>query len=122
MLAHSPPLPIIIDHLFVAANITSAGEYKEGVLLALKHRDRVRCIRLRAFVPSLARLVVAIEEGFPMLEYLYIEPMSAPDSNWSLPSTFRAPRLRHLILFYIDFPTGSILYYLQSPSRSRFNY
>ena len=63
MLAHSPPLPIIIDHLFVAANITAAGEYKEGVLLGLKHRDRVRCIRLRAFVPSLARLVVGHRRG-----------------------------------------------------------
>ena len=109
MLAHSPPLPIIIDHLYVAANITAAAEDKVGVLLALEHRNRVRRIRLRAFVPSLARLVAAIEGRFPMLEYLYIEPISAPDSNWSLPSTFRAPRLRHLILFYIGFPTGSTL-------------
>ena len=107
MLTHSPPLPIIIDYLHVVTNITA--EDKEGILLALKHRDRVRRIRLRAFVTSLERLVAAIEEGFPMLEYLYIEPMSASDLNWSLPSTFRAPRLRHLVLFYFEFPTGSTL-------------
>ena len=107
MLTHSPPLPLIIDYLHVVTNITA--EDKEGILLALKHRDRVRRIRLRAFVISLERLVAAIEEGFPMLEYLYIEPMSASDSNWSLPSTFRAPCLRHLVLFYFEFPTGSTL-------------
>ena len=109
MLTHSPPLPIIIDHHYVALNITAAAEDKEGILLALKHRDRVRRIRLRAFVSSLERLVVAIEGGFPTLEYLYIEPIGTPDSNWSLPSTFRAPRLRHLMLFHFDFPTGSTL-------------
>ena len=107
MLTHSPPLPLIIDYLHVVTNITA--EDKEGILLALKQRDRVRRIRLRAFVISLERLVAAIEEGFPMLEYLYIEPMSASDSNWSLPSTFRAPCLRHLVLFYFEFPTGSTL-------------
>ena len=68
MLTHSPPLPLIIDYLHVVTNITA--EDKEGILLALKHRDRVRRIRLRAFVISLERLVAAIEEGFPMLEYL----------------------------------------------------
>ena len=107
MLTHSPPLPLIIDYLHVVTNLTAENE--EGILLALKHRDRVRRIRIRAFVTSLERLVAAIEEEFPMLEYLYIEPMSASDPNWSLPSTFRAPRLRHLVLFHFEFPTGSTM-------------
>ena len=39
MLAHSPPLPIIIDHLGSDRDITS--DDKKGIMLALQHRDRV---------------------------------------------------------------------------------
>ena len=40
MLAHSPPLPIIIDHVDQNSHIISRDE--EGILLALRHRDSVR--------------------------------------------------------------------------------
>jgi len=105
MLAHSPPLPLIIDHL-QSGDITALDE--EGILLALKRSDRVRRIRFEAQgpVPSLERLIVAIDKGFPMLEYLYIHPHFIPVSGWSLPSTLCAPQLRHLELFGFTFPIG----------------
>jgi len=96
MLAHSPPLPLIIDHLGKDRDITS--EDKKGVLLALQHRDRVRRIRLRFPFASLRKLIVAMDGEFPKLEYLYIEPASTHDSGLKLPDKFRAPRLRHLVL------------------------
>ena len=103
MLAQSPPLPLTIDHLY---GINTA-EDDEGVLLALKHRDRVRRIRFQVLSPlSLEELMAAIDEKFPMLEYLYIEPLLPSDSNWSLPSKFCAPNLRHLVLSDFAFPIG----------------
>ena len=105
MLAHSPPLPLIIDHhRFI--NITAEDE--EGILLALKHSDRVRRIRFHVVgpVPSLERFIAAIDKEFPMLEYLYIYPVFMLHSYWSLPSTLCAPQLRHLVLFEFTFPIG----------------
>jgi hypothetical protein len=40
MLAHPPPLPLIIDH--VCGDFDVSEEDEEGLLLALKRRDRVR--------------------------------------------------------------------------------
>ena len=107
MLAHSPPIPLIIDHIHTFETITV--EDQEGILFALKHRDRVRRIRLRMHVPPLVRLIAAIDGAFPLLEYLYIQPLTVPSTNWSLPSTFRAPLLHHLVLLNFTFPIRSLL-------------
>ena len=107
MLAHSPPLPLVIDHVHDFRDI--AAEDEEGILLALKHRDRIRCIRFRVYgpqaVPSLKRIIEAIDGGFPMLEYLYIQLMLT-SLNWSLPSTLCTPQLRYLGLAELPFPIG----------------
>ena len=107
MLAHSPPIPLIIDHIHTFEIITA--EDQAGILLALNHRDRVRRIRLRMHVPPLTRFIAAIDGVFPLLEYLYIQPLTVPDTNWSLPPTFRAPLLRHLVLLNFAFPIRSPL-------------
>ena len=105
MLEHSPPFPLIIDHIHAPHDITAEDE--EGILLALKNHDRVRRIRLRMSVLSLDRLIAALDDVFPMLEYLDIGPQFAPNWNGSLfPSTLRAPHLRHLVLFDISLPIG----------------
>jgi hypothetical protein len=101
MLARSPPLPIIIDHLNEDYETTLGDE--RAVILALQHRDRVRRIRLLMPFRILQRLITAIDREFPMLEYLYIGSQSYTvprvyDSGLILPKTFRAPHLRHLIL------------------------
>ena len=107
MLAHSPPLPLIIDYFRTDRDITVEDE--EGIMLALEQHDRVRRIRLRtpASKLQLQKLIVAIDEEYPELEYLVMQP-----SEWGkrtalmLPETLQAPRLRHLLLTGFAFPIG----------------
>lgn len=104
ILAHGPPLPLIIDQLH-HHDITTQD--KEDILLALKHRDRIRRIRLQIPVPDLETLIVAMDGEFPMLEYLAIAPPTLHHTNLILPSTFNAPHLRRLMLLDIVFPIAS---------------
>jgi hypothetical protein len=68
MLAHSPTFPFTIDHTSKDGMIS---EDLKGILLALDRRHRVRHLRLLP-VQNLQRLVVAIDEEFPFLEYLIV--------------------------------------------------
>jgi hypothetical protein len=52
MLAHSPPLPLIIDH--INQDPVTTAEDEEGILLALQHHDRVRRVRLQVPIPKFA--------------------------------------------------------------------
>ena len=61
MLAHSPPLPLVIDYhqkVSAAANVTAEDE--EGALLAFKQRDRVLRVRLAMPVTNLQKVVAAM--------------------------------------------------------------
>ena len=107
MLAHSPPLPLVMDYLYRTA------EDEEGIILALQLRDRVRGIRLEKPVPIWEKLAIALDGEFPILEYLNIVPQLYPrrmiekDINSNLPETFRAPHLRHLFLRNFNIPIES---------------
>ena len=57
MLAHSPPLSLIIDHKDTDCTLITEGE--EGMVLALKQRDLVHCIRLCMPVSKLQKLFLA---------------------------------------------------------------
>jgi hypothetical protein len=103
MLLHSPPLPLVIDHDDINNDLSADDE--EGIMLALQNRDRVRRICLRIPVPSLQKLVMAIDGEFPTLEFLNIEPPAKHNARLSLPPTFEAPQLRHL---WLDFFTSPI--------------
>jgi hypothetical protein len=106
MLAHSPPLPLIIDYL--DRDLTAKDE--EGIRHALQRRDHVRCIRLRIPVSrSLQKIITAINGEFPTLEYLYIVFPIKHNTRMILPQTFQAPHLRHLILGNFAFQIGSPL-------------
>jgi len=108
MLAHSPPFPIIIDHFHTDRDDRMTGDDVEGIILALKHRDRVRRIRFRT--SELMREhkgIIIIDGEFPMLEYMCIAPMH--DLNILFPKTFQAPQLRHLLLADFTYPIGSPL-------------
>jgi len=104
MLAHFPHLPLIIDH-----NGSLTANDEEGVILALQHRERVRRIRLVMPVSSLQKLITAIDDEFPALEFLYLGPPTKHDSRLILPSTFEAPQLRYLWLNHFASPIGSRL-------------
>ena len=58
ILEHSPPLPLIINHVEDSDFVTTEDE--EGIILALKHCDRVRRIRLDIPVPNLQKVIMEL--------------------------------------------------------------
>ncbi|KAH9958420.1 hypothetical protein BC827DRAFT_1219430 [Russula dissimulans] len=125
MLAHSPPLPLVLNYIDEDHAATMGdgqgplhdncrcirevtGEDEEGILLALQHRDRVRCIRFLMPVTNLQKVAMAIDDTFPLLEYLYLEPLVKHDDSLffmpRVPNTLQAPHLRHLVLKRLSFP------------------
>ena len=112
MLAHFPPLPLIIDH-FDDEYQDLTTEDEEGIILALQHRDRVFRIRLRKSIPILQKLIIALDGDFPVLEFLLLDnqryhtPVIDHMPNFNLPDTFRAPHLRHLMLDNFATPIDS---------------
>ena len=109
MLDHSPPLPLIIDFCYEDYDISAEDE--EGIILSLEQRDRVRRIRLGMPVQALQKFIVAINEEYPILEYLslgFTKPERG-DTIMTLPETLQAPHLHHLVLTGFSLPTGSRL-------------
>ena len=96
MLAYSPPLPLIVDYGDEDRQVTIQDE--TGILVALQRRRRVRLIRLCLPPSSLRKLVATINGEFPILEYLGINPRNNDGQRLTLPETFKAPRLRHVVL------------------------
>ena len=115
MLAHSPSVPLIIDHIDDEYHVL-APEDEEGIILALQHRDRVRRIRIRKSVSILQKLVVALDGEFPILDHLLIvnrrsyRPLIDCTTNLNFPETFRAPQLRQLLIDNFATPIESPLY------------
>ena len=93
MLAHSPPLPLVIDY----RNHDITAEDEEAILLALAQRDRVRRIRLDIPVLQLQKLIMAIDGEYPSLVYLILgDPPEDKSTVLILPKTLEAPNLRHV--------------------------
>ena len=108
MLAHSPPLPLLIDYR--NGNRDIAAEDEEGAIFALMHYNRVRRVRLGMAATSLQTLIVAMDDEYPVLEYLIIAFPDEDDSSiCQFPETLQAPNLRHLYLFGFVIPIGSRL-------------
>ncbi len=95
MLAHSPSLPLIVDYV---GNDGITAEDEKGIMLALQQRHRVRHLRLRFPFWVLRKLVMTIDDEFPNLEYLCLEPWAGESTTLMLPEILQAPRLRHLVL------------------------
>ena len=116
VLAHSPPLPLIIDYGDEDREVTTQVE--ERILLSLQRRRRVRHIRLCIPSSNFRKLAVAIDGEFPALEYLCIKSSNNDDSSYSsliLPKTFKAPRLRHFALRNATDSPGAIRSPLPTP-------
>jgi hypothetical protein len=107
MLAHSPPLPLTVDY---GSERGITAEDEEGIFLALEQRHRVRHLRLELPVQNLQKLVMAIDEEFPILEYLIVYPLKKEDTPLALPETLQAPNLRHLMLGSFACPIRSRLH------------
>ena len=107
MLAHSPPFPLIIEYDIENGGLSAKDE--EGVMLALQHRDRVCRISLWMPALSLQKVITAINDEFPILEFLSIAPPMKHNTRFTIPSTFDAPQLRFLFLDHFVSPIGSSL-------------
>jgi len=107
MLTHSPPLPLTVDYIG-EDGITAEDE--EGLLLALEQRHRVCHLRLVFPVQILQKLVMAIDEEFPILEYLIVSRSMKHSTVLMLPKTLQAPHLRHLMLRGFACPIRSRLH------------
>ena len=107
MLAHSPPLPLTI---YYRGKDGITAEDEEGLLLALEQRHRVRHLWLCLPVRILRKFVVAIDEEFPILEYLIVAPQTTDSAALMLPETLQAPNLLHLTLNGFVFPIRSRLH------------
>ena len=105
MLAHSPPLPFIIDYDDEHDALTA--EYEGAIVLALGRRYRVRRIRLAMPVPNLQKLIVTMDEEYPVLEHLVVGPSKQDSTALMFPGTLQAPHLRHLTLLGFADPIGS---------------
>jgi len=103
MLAHLPPLPLIIDY-----RGGDAADGGRGLLHAVQQRDRILRIVLQAPSLTLERLLVLMDEPFPRLESLSLLSTTKSEEGRSLmlPRTFLAPNLLHLSLGGISLPKG----------------
>ena len=109
MLAHSPFLPLIIEYN-LDEDEDMATEDEEGAILALKQYDRVHRVRLKMPPSSLQKLIVTMDEEYPILEYLIIAHRDEDDSAvLTFPETLQAPHLRHLALIGFALPIASRL-------------
>jgi len=107
MLAHSPPLPLTVDYRS-GDGITAEDE--EGILLALEQRHRVRHLRLGLPIQNLQKFIMAINEEFPILEYLIVYSSMKGSTAFTLPETLQAPNLRHLMLGGFACPIRPLLH------------
>ena len=105
MLTHSPHLPLVVDYFHKTRDITADDE--EGIIFVLKQRERVLRFRLHAPVTSLQKLIAAMGDEFPILEFLVIERSNEDDSTILIfPETLQAPHLRSLSLIGFALPIG----------------
>ena len=107
MLAYSPTLPLTVDY---RDKDGIAAEDEEGLLLALEQHHRVRDLRLGLPVQILQKFVMAIDEEFPILEYLILGSWKTDGAALMLPETLQAPNLHHVILIGFACPIRSRLH------------
>ena len=107
MLAHSLPLPLVIQYL---RDVEMTAEDEEGAILALKQYDRVRRVCLAMPPTSLQKLVMTMDDEYPILEYLIVWNEAEEENTiLTFPETFQAPHLRHILLQGFALPIGSRL-------------
>ena len=107
MLAHSPLLPLDFDYYHITEIATKD---QEGAMLALKQYNRLRRVRLGTSTTNLQKLIVAMDDEYPILEYLIVaHPVEDESSICQFPETLQAPNLRHLTLQGFTLPMGSRL-------------
>jgi hypothetical protein len=110
MLSLSPHLPLVLCYFTGGKDRGLTTEDEEGIILALKQHDRVRRIRLYTAGTTMQKLIMAMDEEYPILEYLYIARQLQDNSTiLRFPETLQTPHLRYLLLQGFALPIGSRL-------------
>ena len=108
MLSHSPPLPLVVGYFRKDRELTTEDE--EGITLALKQRERVRRVHLYSSGTIMQKLILAMDEEYPTLEFLCITlPLDDKSTILRFPGTLQAPHLLQLMLHGFAHPIGSPL-------------
>ena len=99
-LDHLPPLPLFVSYTIM---ILPTEETELRIYQALRLRGRVRHIELELPHSILQKVVVLMDEHFPILEHLSLSFPFYPIATetklpLTLPKAFLAPNLRHLSL------------------------
>ena len=106
-LDHLPLLPLFIKYSshFLAPTIP---QDELGIYHTLRLNSRIRHIELDLPLSMLQKVLVLMDEYFPILEHLSLSSSFSADSGHrpplTLPKAFVAPNLRHLTLFGIGLP------------------
>ena len=108
MLAKSPPIPLVIDYLDIDRGHILSAKDEEGILLALKQPNRIRCIRVGSDPLESQKFVMAMNDKFPILEYLVMAG-GTDDATFVFLKIIQAPHLRHLVLNGVAPPIRSPL-------------
>ncbi|KAH9955481.1 hypothetical protein BC827DRAFT_1158220 [Russula dissimulans] len=95
------------QHPSPSHSITTEDE--EGIKLVLQYHDHVHHIRLLIPLPNLQKVIVALDNEFPILEWLYIQPPTKENASLILPKSFGAPHLCLLKLSNFAFQIGTPL-------------
>lgn len=106
MVAHSPPLPLVVDCYHKDSDIDAEDE--EVLVLALEQRDRVRCTHLRIGHSECAGVHHDHHRGIPNPGIPSIISF-IKSTAFVLPETLQEPHLRHLLLSGFALPIGSLL-------------
>jgi F-box-like len=107
-----PQLPLAINCSEPFRSNWNGEDRLDNVIAALEHRDRVRKVELRDLSSStLERIKPVMQEPFPALKDLCLEPDLSPESEdevLTIPDTFlngSAPSLQSLSLACVSFPS-----------------
>ncbi|KAH9004604.1 hypothetical protein EDB86DRAFT_1966240 [Lactarius hatsudake] len=103
-LNHLPPLPLFVHYRFTEVTVKDLGQDELGIHHALRLRDRVRRIDLHLPSSIWQKILMLMDEPFPILEHLSLSSTVDNITTPTLPTTFLAPNLRHLFLLGIRLP------------------
>jgi hypothetical protein len=115
-LATWPTLPIAVWYPWHYGTMTRERslilEDQNNASFALQHPNRIRKIDLCLTKSSFLKVGAQLLASFPALEYLRLESRNQTESPPTLPAGFlgsSAPRLRHIHLIGVAFPTFPLL-------------
>jgi hypothetical protein len=103
-LDHLPPLPLVVDYGHRRRGGILTGKDELGIYHALRFHGRVRRINLDLPLSIFHKVLVLMDECFPILERLSLSFETENSISLTLPKAFLAPNLHHLSLSNIRPP------------------